>query len=95
MREVRWRVCGSDLHMCLLKVINQSKVLLLDLYLQSIKSQYRMQVIMKQNDKQNAKFHVHKSPLGVWHGRNGRCNYVSCIDSQTSHVLETLFTFER
>jgi hypothetical protein len=50
MRGVKWRVCGSDLRMCLLKELNQGKVLLLDLYLQSIKSQYLLQVNMKQNN---------------------------------------------
>jgi hypothetical protein len=50
MREVRWRVCGSDLHMCLLKEINHGKVLVLDLYLQFIKIQYLMQVNMKKKN---------------------------------------------
>ena len=49
VEEVRWHVSGSDLHVFILKAINQGKMLLLDLYLQSIKSQNLMQVIINEN----------------------------------------------
>jgi len=49
VEQVRWHVSGSDLHVFVLKTINEGEMLLLDLYLQSIKSRNLMQVIKKEN----------------------------------------------